>query len=58
MFSIFKYTASELKLLQKNVKWGEVTEYLEPIQNNPDMKVLQDDLEFHTVQNIIDYSQN
>ncbi|MGI9567621.1 MAG: hypothetical protein ACR2LL_11500 [Nitrosopumilus sp.] len=58
IFSIFKYTASEPKLLQKNVKWGEVTEYLDYNQNNPDMKVLQDDLEFHTIQNIIDYSQN
>ena len=58
IFSIFKYTASEPKLLQKNVKWGEVTEYLDQNQNNPDMQVLEDDLEFHAVQNIIDYSQN
>ena len=58
IFSIFKYTASEPKLLQKNVKWGKVTEYLDYHENNPDMKVLQDDLEFHVVQNVIDYSQN
>ena len=56
IFSIFKYTASEPKLLQKNTKWGEVTEYLDQNQNNPDMKVLQDNLEFDTVQNFIDYS--
>ena len=58
IFSIFKYTASEPKLLQKNVKWGKVTEYLDYNQNNPDMKVLQDNLEFDTIQNVIDYSQN
>ena len=57
IFSIFKYTASEPKLLQKNIKWGKVTEYLDYNQNNPDMKVLQENLEFHTVQNVIDYSQ-
>lgn len=56
IFSIFKYTASEPKLLQKNVKWGEVTEYLD--ENNPDMKVLEDNLEFNIIQNVIDYSQN
>ncbi|WP_316505932.1 hypothetical protein [Nitrosopumilus sp.] len=49
IFSIFKYTASEPKLLQKNVKWGEVTEYLD---HN------QDDSEFDAVQNVIDYYQN
>ncbi|MGI9567174.1 MAG: hypothetical protein ACR2LL_09215 [Nitrosopumilus sp.] len=58
IFSIFKYTAPEPKLLQKNIKWGEVTEYLDYKQNNPDMKVLQDDLEFNVIQNVIDYSQN
>ena len=58
IFSIFKHTASESKLLQKNVKWSEVTEYLDQNQNNPYMQVLQDNLEFDTVQNIIDYSQN
>ena len=58
IFSIFKYTASEPKLLQKNVKWGEVTEYLESMQNNPNMKVLGDDLEFDIIENVIDYSQN
>ena len=58
IFSIFKYTASESKLLQKNIRWGEVTEYLDYNQNNPDMKVLQDNLEFNAVQNKIDYSQN
>ena len=58
IFSIFKYTTSEPKLLQHNTKWGEVTKYLDQNQNNPDMKVLQDNLEFHVVQNVIDYSQN
>ena len=58
IFSIFKYTASEPKLLQKNIKWGEVTEYLDYNQNNPDIQVLQDNLEFQVVQNVIDYSQN
>ena len=58
IFSIFKYTASEPKLLQKNIQWGKVTEYLEQNQNNPDMKVLQDNLEFHVIENVIDYSQN
>ena len=58
LFSIFKYTATEPKLLQKNIKWGEVTEYLDQNQNNPDMKVLQDNLEFNAIENIIDYSQD
>ena len=58
IFSIFKYTASEPKFLQKNVKWGEVTEYLDYNQNNPDMKVLQDNLEFKVIENIIVYSQD
>ena len=58
VFSIFKYTASEPKLLQQGIKWGEVTEYLDKMQINPYMKVLQDDLEFATVQNVVDYSQN
>ena len=48
IFSIFKYTASESKLLQKNIEWGKVTEYLDQNQNNPDMKILQDNLEFHS----------
>ena len=58
MFSIVKYTASEPKFLQQGIKWGEVTEYLDQNQNNPDMQVLQDDLEFATTQNVVDYSQN
>lgn len=58
IFSIFKYTASEPKLLQKNVTWGEVTEYLDHNQNNPDMKVLEDNLEFNIVENTIVFSQN
>ncbi len=58
IFSIFKYTASEPKLLQKNVTWGEVTEYRDHNQNNPDMKVLEDNLEFNIVENAIVFSQN
>ncbi|WP_316504370.1 hypothetical protein [Nitrosopumilus sp.] len=44
--------------MQKNIKWGEVTEYLDHTQNNLHMKVLQNNLEFNVVQNTIDYSQN
>ena len=58
IFSIFKYTASEPKLLQQNIKWGEVTEYHDQMQNNPYMQVLNDDVQFSTIQNKIDYSQN
>ena len=58
IFSIFKYTASEPKLLQQNIKWGEVTEYLDYMQNNPHMQVLNDDVQFSATQNKIDYSQN
>ena len=39
LFSLHKYTASESKLLQTGVSWGEVTEYNDR-GNNPDMKVL------------------
>ena len=40
IFSLHKYTASESKLLQPGVIWGEVTEYNNR-GNNPDMKVLE-----------------
>ena len=39
IFSLHKYTASESKLLQTGVSWGEVTEYNDR-GNNPDMKVM------------------
>ncbi len=39
IFSLHKYTASESKLLQTGVSWGEVTEYNDR-GNNPDMKVI------------------
>ena len=39
IFSLHKYTASESKLLQSGVSWGEVTEYNDR-GNNPDMKVM------------------
>ena len=58
IFSIFKYTASEPKLLQPGIKWGEVTEYHDTMQNNPYMQVLSDDVQFSTIQNKIDYFQN
>ncbi len=58
LFSIVKYTASEPKFLQQGIKWGEVTEYLDKMQINPYMEVLQDNLEFITTQNVVDYSQN
>ena len=40
IFSLNKYTASESKLLQTGVIWGEVTEYNNR-GNNPDMKVIE-----------------
>ena len=40
IFSLHKYTASESKLLQTGVSWGEVTEYNDR-GNNPDMKVME-----------------
>ena len=58
IFSIVKYTASESKFLQQGIKWGEVTEYLDTMQINPYMEVLEDDLEFSTTHNVVDYSQN
>ena len=58
IFSIFKYTASEPKLLQSGIKWGEVTEYHDTMQNNPYMQVLSDDVQFSTIQNKVDYLQN
>ena len=39
LFSLHKYTASESKLLQTGVSWGEVTEYNDR-GDNPDMKVI------------------
>ena len=39
IFSLHKYTASESKLLQAGVSWGEVTEYNDRGEN-PDMKVM------------------
>ena len=39
VFSLHKYTASESKLLQPGVSWGEVTEYNDRGEN-PDMKVM------------------
>jgi len=58
LFSIVKYTASEPKFLQQGIKWGEVTEYLDKMQINPYMEVLEENLEFPTIQNVVDYSQN
>ena len=40
IFSIYKYTAIEQKLLQSGVNWGEVTEYNKR-GANPDMKVFE-----------------
>ena len=40
IFSLHKYTASESKLLQERVSWGEVTEYNDR-RDNPDMKVIE-----------------
>lgn len=40
IFSIYKYTAIEPKLLQSGVNWGEVTEYNKR-GANPDMKVFE-----------------
>ena len=40
IFSLHKYTASESKLLQPGVNWGEVTEYNDRGEN-PDMKVME-----------------
>ena len=39
VFSLHKYTASESKLLQSGISWGEVTEY-NYRGNNPEMKVM------------------
>ena len=39
IFSLHKYTASESKLLQPGVSWGEVTEYNDRGEN-PDLKVI------------------
>ena len=39
VFSLLKYTASESKLLQTGVSWGEVTEYNDR-RENPDLKVM------------------
>jgi len=58
IFSVFKYTASEPKLLQPGIKWGKVTEYHDTMQNNPYIQVLSGDVQFSTIQNKIDYSQN
>jgi len=41
IFSIHKYTATQSKLLQPGVTWGEVTEYHDRGQN-PQMKVLDE----------------
>jgi len=40
IFSIYKYTAIEPKLLQSGISWGEVTEYNKR-GANPDMKVFE-----------------
>jgi len=40
IFSIYKYTAIEPKLLQNDISWGEVTEYNKR-GANPDMKVFE-----------------
>jgi len=40
IFSIYKYTAIEPKLLQDGISWGEVTEYNKR-GANPDMKVFE-----------------
>jgi len=58
ILSIAKYTASEPKFLQQGIKWGEVTEYVDKMQINPYMEVLEENLEFSTIQNVVDYSQN
>ena len=50
LFSIYKYTAQESKLLQEGVKWGEVTEYRDLMQTNPDMTVLNDGIKFEATE--------
>ena len=46
LFSIYKYTAQESKLLQEGIKWGEVTEYRDLMQINPFMTVIDDEQKF------------
>ena len=41
LFSLHKYTASESKLLQAGVSWGEVTEYNDRGEN-PDLRVIRE----------------
>jgi len=50
LFSIQKYTAQEPKLLQEGIKWGEVTEYHDLMQDNPYMIVLDDELKFEVTE--------
>ena len=50
LFSLHKYTAQESKLLQEGIKWGEVTEYHDLMQNNPYMTVLDDGQEFNVTE--------
>ena len=50
LFSIYKYTAQESRLLQEGIKWGEVTEYRDLMQVNPYMTVLDDGLKFEATE--------
>lgn len=53
LFSLFKYTASEPKLLQIGMEWGEVTEALHERGKNPHMAVLDNAQEYSMTQNNI-----
>ena len=50
LFSLHKYTAQESKLLQEEIKWGEVTEYHDLMQDNPYMAILDDQLKFEVTE--------
>ncbi|WP_316505401.1 helicase HerA domain-containing protein [Nitrosopumilus sp.] len=53
LFSFFKYTASEPKLLQIGEDWSKVTEVLQPRGQNSYITVLDDNKEFSAIQNEI-----
>jgi len=53
LFYLFKYTAPETQLLQIGRSWGEVTEALQPREENPSMTVLKNNQEFSVTQNEI-----
>jgi len=53
LFSLFKYTAPELQLLQIGTEWGEVTEALRERGANPHMTVLDNNQEYSVTQNSI-----